>query len=162
MTNLQKIEQKILNNQTLLQALETWRNLNYKIVFTNGCFDLLHKGHVDYLSKASDLGDVLIVGLNSDSSVKRLKGADRPILDETSRAIILASFSFITAVVLFSEDTPLNLIKKIQPDILVKGADYKPEDIVGYDIVMAKGGTISTLDYLPGCSTTEIINKIKG
>lgn len=108
------------------------------------------------------MGDVLIVGLNSDSSVKRLKGADRPILDETSRAIILASFSFITAVVLFSEDTPLNLIKKIQPDILVKGADYKPEDIVGYDIVMAKGGTISTLDYLPGCSTTEIINKIKG
>lgn len=107
------------------------------------------------------MGDVLIIGLNTDQSVKRLKGENRPILDEYSRACILASLSFVTAVAFFSEDTPYNLITKVQPDILVKGADYRPEDIVGYDILMAKGGKIETIDYIPGCSTTEIINKIK-
>lgn len=107
------------------------------------------------------MGDVLIIGLNTDESVTRLKGKNRPVQDEYSRALILASLSFVSAVVLFPEDTPYNLISSIQPDILVKGADYKAEDIVGYDIVTAKGGEIRTIEYIPGCSTTEIINKIK-
>lgn len=131
-----------------------------KIVFTNGCFDLVHQGHIDYLSKARDLGDMLVVGLNTDASVRRLKGPRRPINDEYSRALLLASMLFVDYVVLFGEDTPYELIKTLQPDILVKGSDYKPEDIVGYDIVMAKGGRVETLDFLPGFSTTAIEQKI--
>ena len=131
-----------------------------KVVFTNGCFDLVHQGHIDYLSKARDLGDVLVVGLNTDASVRRLKGPRRPINDEYSRALLLASMLFVDYVVLFGEDTPYELIKTLQPDILVKGSDYKPEDIVGYDIVMAKGGRVETLDFLPGFSTTAIEQKI--
>ncbi|HLN52505.1 MAG TPA: D-glycero-beta-D-manno-heptose 1-phosphate adenylyltransferase [Lentimicrobium sp.] len=161
MAHLKQIERKILTDRTLPEVLNSWRSKNQKIVFTNGCFDLLHRGHIDYLSKAADMGDVLIIGLNTDESVTRLKGKNRPVQDEYSRALILASLSFVSAVVLFPEDTPYNLISSIQPDILVKGADYKAEDIVGYDIVTAKGGEIRTIEYIPGCSTTEIINKIK-
>ncbi|MBR4803943.1 MAG: D-glycero-beta-D-manno-heptose 1-phosphate adenylyltransferase [Bacteroidales bacterium] len=131
-----------------------------KVVFTNGCFDLVHQGHIDYLSKARDLGDMLVVGLNTDASVRRLKGPRRPINDEYSRALLLASMVFVDYVVLFDEDTPYELIKAVQPDVLVKGSDYKPEDIVGYDIVMAKGGRVATLDFLPGFSTTAIECKI--
>lgn len=133
-----------------------------KIVFTNGCFDILHLGHIDYLSKAADLGDMLIIGLNSDLSVSSIKGNTRPLQDEMSRAMVLASLCFVDIVVLFGEDTPYNLIKVTQPDILVKGADYKPEDIVGYDIVKKKGGEIATLSFLEGYSTTAIEKKILG
>ena len=146
---------------TAEQLAEIVRQLpDQKVVFTNGCFDLVHQGHIDYLSKARDLGDVLVVGLNTDASVRRLKGPRRPINDEYSRALLLASMLFVDYVVLFGEDTPYELIKTLQPDILVKGSDYKPENIVGYDIVMAKGGRVETLDFLPGFSTTSIEDKI--
>lgn len=143
------------------KALTAWHLNHHKIVFTNGCFDLIHRGHIDYLSKSADLGDVLIIGLNSDKSVTKIKGQNRPIIDEYSRALLLASFSFITAVVLFDEDTPYNLISEIQPDVLVKGADYRVDEIVGHDIVLSKGGKVVTIDYLPGFSTSAIEQKIR-
>ncbi len=156
----ENIKSKVVDIQTLQKTLEIARLQNKKIVFTNGCFDLIHLGHVDYLSKARDLGDILVVGVNSDNSVKRLKGNTRPLQDEVSRSQILASFVFVDFVVLFDEDTPLNLIQTVQPDILVKGADYKIEDIVGYDIVKNKGGEVKTISFLQGFSTTNIVNKI--
>lgn len=163
MNKLERIKSKILDEQNLKQSLNIWRFKQKKIVFTNGVFDLLHLGHIDYLSKAKDHGDILIVGVNTDSSAKRLgKGNNRPITDETSRSTIMAALSIVDAVVLFDEDTPYNLIKKVQPDVLVKGADYKAEDIVGYDIVMAKGGRIETIEFLEGYSTTVIEKKIRG
>jgi len=163
MNKLERIKLKILDEQNLRQNLNIWRFKQKKIVFTNGVFDLLHLGHIDYLSKAKDHGDILIVGVNSDSSAKRLgKGNNRPITDEVSRSTIIASLSIVNAVVLFDEDTPYNLIKTVQPDVLVKGADYKAEDIVGYDIVMAKGGRIETIEFLEGYSTTGIEKKIRG
>ncbi len=159
----QQIQNKILNNSTEFNALlDDWRANNYKIVFTNGCFDLLHRGHVDYLTKARDLGDKLFLGLNTDASVSKLKGEHRPIQDEQSRMHIMASLQCVDAVILFDEETPYELIKSVQPDILVKGADYKPENIVGYDIVTAKGGEVITLEFLEGYSTTSIEKKIKG
>lgn len=161
MTNQENIQRKILNQQELDLLLAYWNFKEFKVVFTNGCFDIIHLGHIDYLAKAADLGNKLIIGLNTDASTQRLKGPTRPINDEHSRAMILASLRFVDAIVLFDEDTPYNLIKTIQPDILVKGADYKPEDIVGYDFVMAKGGKVETLDYLPGYSTSNIEKKIK-
>lgn len=161
MTKTEAIQKKILKQPELDRILAYWRFKDYKIVFTNGCFDIIHLGHVDYLAKAAMLGNKLLIGLNTDHSTRRLKGPSRPINDETSRASILAAFGFVDAVVLFDEETPYNLIRTVQPDILVKGADYKPEDIVGYDIVMAKGGRVETLEYLPGYSTTLIESKIK-
>jgi rfaE bifunctional protein nucleotidyltransferase chain/domain len=161
MKEIEKINKKILCGDDLDKELSILRQENKKIVFTNGCFDILHLGHVDYLSKAKDLGDCLIVGINSDSSVRRLKGKTRPIQDEESRKKIMASLSFVDFVVMFNEDTPYNLIKKVQPDVLVKGADYKKEDIVGYDIVKQKGGKVETINYLEGFSTSNIIKKIK-
>ena len=152
------VREKIVTAGQLAAILR--QHPEWKVVFTNGCFDLVHQGHIDYLSKARDLGDVLVVGLNTDASVRRLKGPRRPINDEYSRALLLASMLFVDYVVLFGEDTPYELIKTLQPDILVKGSDYKPEDIVGYDIVMAKGGRVETLDFLPGFSTTAIEQKI--
>lgn len=154
------IKSKILDDKKLCSILEWARMQNKKIVFTNGCFDLLHQGHIDYLAKARSLGDMLIIGLNTDNSIKRLKGNSRPIQDEQSRALILASLLFVDYVVMFDEDTPYNLIKKINPNVLVKGADYKKEDIVGYDIVELNGGKVMTLNYLEGCSTSNIIRKI--
>jgi len=156
----ENIKKKVVDWKTLSQKLEIARNEDKKIVFTNGCFDLIHLGHVDYLSKARDLGDLLVVGVNTDSSVRRLKGEKRPLQDENTRTIILASMIFVDYVVLFDEDTPLNLIKLVQPDILVKGADYKPQDIAGYDVVMQKNGQVQTIEFLKGYSTTNIINKI--
>lgn len=157
-----KIQKKIINSDNELNSLlEEWAANKYKVVFTNGCFDLLHRGHVDYLSKARDLGDKLFLGLNTDASVSVLKGEHRPIQDEQSRLQIMASLDFVDAVMLFNEDTPYELIKKVQPDVLVKGADYKPEDIVGYDIVTAKGGEVKTLEFLEGYSTSSIEKKIK-
>jgi len=155
------IRSKILTKKSLKNQLAVWRFLNKKIVFSNGCFDILHLGHIDYLSKASDFGDILIIGLNTDNSVRKLKGNNRPINDEKSRAMILASLQFVSAVVLFDEDTPYDLIKFVQPDVLVKGSDYLEEDIVGYDIVKAKGGEIKTIDLVPDISTTIIENRIK-
>lgn len=155
------IRSKILSGDSLQKALNTWRFYEKKIVFTNGCFDILHYGHIDYLSKAKDLGDVLIVGLNTDTSVKKLKGNNRPIQDENSRAHILASLQFIDAVVLFDEDTPYSLISLVKPGILVKGSDYKPEEIVGYDILKTYNGEVRTIDFVPGYSTTAIEEKIK-
>lgn len=158
----QQIQQKLISNTEQLDALLTlWRNNGYRIVFTNGCFDLLHRGHVDYLTKARDLGDVLFLGLNTDASVSRLKGPHRPIQDEKSRMDIMATLQCVDAVMLFDEETPYELIKKVQPDVLVKGADYKPENIVGYDIVTAKGGEVKTIDFLEGYSTTAIEQRIK-
>ncbi len=162
MTKAEIIANKIASPEELKMRLALWKFQNKKIVFTNGCFDLLHLGHIDYLSKAKDLGDLLVVGVNTDHSVQRLnKGKNRPITDEQSRSQILASLFFVDMVVLFDEDTPYELIKTIQPDVLVKGSDYKPEDIIGYDIVTAKGGEIKTLDFLDGYSTTQIEQKIR-
>jgi rfaE bifunctional protein nucleotidyltransferase chain/domain len=161
MTNLEIIQNKIFDWESLPWQLAVWRFLERRIVFTNGCFDLLHLGHIDYLSKAKDQGDVLIVGVNTDDSVRRIKGNSRPITNEKSRTAILASMHFVDAIVLFDQDTPHELIKLVQPDVLVKGSDYKAEDIVGYDIVKAKGVEIVTIDFLEGYSTTAIENKIK-
>lgn len=161
MDHFSLIQSKILMDRTELEfSLAIWRFKGQKLVFTNGCFDIIHRGHVEYLAKAASLGDQLIIGLNTDASVKRLKGMARPVQDETTRALVLASFSFVSKVVLFDEDTPFELINLIQPDILVKGGDYKPEDIVGYDIVKGKGGEIVTIDLVEGHSTTSIINRI--
>ena len=138
-----------------------WREHGKRIVFTNGCFDLLHLGHVDYLEKARSLGDKLVLGLNSDNSVSRFKGPNRPIQDQNSRARVLAALQFVDLVVFFNEDTPLNLITAIQPDILVKGSDYLAENIVGADIVQRAGGVVKTIHFVPGYSTTSIVEKIK-
>jgi rfaE bifunctional protein nucleotidyltransferase chain/domain len=161
MTELKKIKSKIISQEELLKKLATWQKEDKKIVWTNGCFDLLHLGHIDYLSKAKDQGDVLVVGVNTDESVRRIKKPGRPITDEKSRSAIMASLQFVDAVVLFNEDTPYEMIKLIQPDVLVKGSDYKAEEIVGYDIVTAKGGKVVTIDFLPGYSTTAIEEKIR-
>ncbi|HLG34415.1 MAG TPA: D-glycero-beta-D-manno-heptose 1-phosphate adenylyltransferase [Bacteroidia bacterium] len=160
MPTLENIKAKILSGDILEHQLNRWRFFKKKIVFTNGCFDLLHAGHIDYLSKAADMGDALVIGLNSDESVKRLKGKNRPINDQEQRSLILASLGFVSAVVLFDEDTPYNLISKIKPQVLVKGGDYKPEQIAGADVVLANGGEVRIIDLLPGYSTTDIEKRI--
>jgi D-glycero-beta-D-manno-heptose 1-phosphate adenylyltransferase len=160
MGKLDHVSAKIVSLEDLLRLCAGWRLQGKKIVFTNGCFDLLHLGHVEYLSKASDHGGILIVGLNTDNSVKKIKGDHRPINNEHSRAMVLASLSFVDAVVLFEEETPYELIKAIHPDILVKGKDYKPEDIVGYDILKSTGGEIITIDLTEGYSTTGTEQRI--
>lgn len=161
MTKLEIIKNKIFaEKEEAFATLQTWRFKEEKIVFTNGCFDIVHRGHLEYLAEASNLGTKLIMGLNTDASVQRLKGPNRPINDEYSRALLLASLGFIEMVVFFDEETPYELIKFVQPDYLVKGSDYNAEEIVGYDIVKAKGGEIITLDFIEGFSSTNIINKI--
>jgi rfaE bifunctional protein nucleotidyltransferase chain/domain len=162
MQKLEIIQSKIIkSHEELSRLLAYWNFKDQKIVFTNGCFDILHKGHIDYLAKAASLGDVLVLGLNTDDSVRRIKGDARPIQDEESRAQILAAMQFIDAIVMFDEDTPYELIKTVQPDFLVKGSDYSAEDIVGYDVVMSKGGQVVTIDFLEGYSTSRIVDKIK-
>lgn len=161
MDYLSLIENKIVKNkEELNNILNQWRFKNEKLVFTNGCFDIVHRGHVEYLAKAAVLGTKLIIGLNTDTSVKRLKGENRPINNEYARALLLASFIFVKKVIYFDEDTPLELIKYIQPDILVKGSDYKPENIVGYDVIKDKGGDIVTIDFVEGFSSTSILSKL--
>ncbi len=155
------IQSKILDKESLPPVLARLRFRGMKIVFTNGCFDILHHGHIDYLSKAKDLGNILMLGLNTDSSIKQIKGNMRPVQDEESRKFVMASIHFVDYVIPFSEETPYNLIKTIQPDVLVKGADYKKEEIAGYDIVEDKSGKIVTVDLLEGYSTSSIIEKIK-
>ena len=153
---------KIVNPEALKRLLATWRLKNEKIVFTNGCFDILHLGHVDYLEKARALGDRLVLGLNSDASVKRQnKGTERPLQNEEARCRIMAALQFVDAVCLFDEDTPLNLINLVKPDILVKGDDYSIETIVGAKEVLANGGEVKTISLVEGHSTTNIVNKIK-
>ncbi len=150
----------ITTPEKLNSLLEKWSDQHDKIVFTNGCFDLVHKGHVDYLHKASKLGTKLLVAVNSDASVQAIKGPDRPVQDEDSRMFLLAALEFVNAVVLFNDPTPLNLIKKVRPDVLVKGADYKPEEIAGYHEVTGWGGEVTTIELLEGYSTSRIIKKI--
>lgn len=157
---LHTIEGKICDRQTLEKKLALWRFRDMKIVFTNGCFDLLHLGHIDYLARAASLGSVLIVGLNTDRSVSELKGPSRPVNDEQSRLKIMASLFFVDAVILFDEPTPYDLISLVRPDVLVKGGDYKPEEMVGYDIVKARGGEVVAIDLVPGYSTTMIEKRI--
>ena len=161
MKHLEKIYDKILDDKSLDKKLNLWREEGKSIVFSNGCFDILHRGHVEYLSKSADLGDILIIGLNTDDSVRRLKGPSRPVNDEKARAVVLAALEFVDAIMFFEEDTPYNLIKRVQPDVLVKGKDYKAEDIVGYDIVTAKGGKVETIELVEGFSTTKTIEKMR-
>lgn len=156
----QNIQSKIQDWPTIQQTVAVWKNKNEKIVFTNGCFDILHFGHIHYLAEARALGDRLVVGLNSADSVKRLKGSHRPINDELTRQHLLAALECIDAVVVFEEDTPLELIKIVMPDILVKGGDWKPEQIVGSDVVLANGGQVKSLGFVEGYSTTNIEEKI--
>lgn len=151
----------IVTRAELKEIVKRLKEAKKAIVFTNGCFDILHKGHVYYLRESAKLGDVLIVGLNSDSSVKLIKGASRPINDEESRAEVLSALRFVDYVVLFDEETPYNLINDIKPTVLVKGGDYKEDDIVGADIVKASGGQVVVIPYLEGNSTTQIIEKIR-
>jgi D-glycero-beta-D-manno-heptose 1-phosphate adenylyltransferase len=158
--HFKNIELKIKNLDTIQHSLEIWRAAGEKIVFTNGCFDLLHYGHLHYLAAARDLGHRLIVGLNSAASVQRLKGPRRPINDELTRIYTLASLQFIDAVIVFEEDTPLNVILKIEPDILVKGGDWQPHQIVGGEEVIKKGGFVRSLPFVDGYSTTNIEQKI--
>ena len=161
MDYLPYIKNKIARTQEeASRTLSLWRFKDEKIVFTNGCFDILHRGHIEYLAQAANIGTKLIIGLNSDASVKRLKGENRPVNDENARALALASLIFVDEVILFDSDTPYDLIDYVQPDVLVKGGDYNPEEIVGYDIVKAKNGKIITIDFVEGYSTTSILNKI--
>jgi len=157
--SLKNTDQKILSLEEMKYVLK--HKGNKKVVFTNGCFDLLHKGHVSYLKKASELGDILVVGLNSDASVRRLKGEDRPVNAQEDRATVLSALESVDYIVIFDEDTPENLIENIQPDILVKGADYKKEDVVGAEFVEKHGGKVELIDYLAGYSTTKIIDKME-
>jgi D-glycero-beta-D-manno-heptose 1-phosphate adenylyltransferase len=158
MTTLEITQNKIINQAALKNRIAMWRLLNKKIVFTNGCFDILHRGHIEYLGQAHEQGDVLVIGVNSDASVRRIKGEGRPVQDEQSRALLLASLRFVEAVVLFDEDTPLELIKLIEPDVLVKGGDYTEETTIGADFVKANDGEVVIIPLVAGYSTTEILN----
>ncbi|MEI6885179.1 MAG: D-glycero-beta-D-manno-heptose 1-phosphate adenylyltransferase [Bacteroidota bacterium] len=159
MGKLKLVKSKILTWEDLQRHVAVWRFKDKKIVFTNGCFDILHLGHIELLAKARSLGSVLIVGMNSDDSVHRLKGPNRPVNSHHARAFTLASLVFVDAVVMFDEDTPYELIKLVQPDILVKGKDYEGKDIVGSDIVTSRGGEVVTIELTRGYSTTHTIEK---
>ncbi|MCG8307972.1 MAG: D-glycero-beta-D-manno-heptose 1-phosphate adenylyltransferase [Cytophagales bacterium] len=152
---------KILSVSDALKKISEWKALGHKIVFSNGCFDILHAGHVDYLEKARQIGDRLVVGLNTDRSVSQIKGPTRPIVDEVSRSRILAALEFVDMVILFNEETPIDLIRTIRPDILVKGKDYSISNIVGADFVLQNGGKVETIELTAGFSSTNVIKKIK-
>jgi rfaE bifunctional protein nucleotidyltransferase chain/domain len=153
---------KIATVPSLISQIQGWKSEGKRIVFTNGVFDLLHLGHITYLAKAAELGDKLIIGLNADASVKRLKGESRPVNDQNNRAALLAALFFVDSVVLFEEDTPRELITQLLPDVLVKGADYTVENIAGAKEVLANGGEVKTISLVEGYSSTSIINKIRG
>lgn len=155
------ISQKIMSLQELQQRVAQWRVLGKTISFTNGCFDILHIGHIASLSEAAKHGDFLVVGLNADISVKKLKGEDRPVNDEQSRALLLASLSVVDAVTIFPEETPLQVIKALKPDFLVKGGDYKVEEIAGAKEVMEAGGKVIINPIVEGFSTTSLIERLK-
>jgi rfaE bifunctional protein nucleotidyltransferase chain/domain len=154
-------ESKILSLKDIKAQMEQWQLESKKVVFTNGCFDIVHLGHIDYLEKARNLGDKLVLGLNTDASVSRLKGESRPVINQYARARMMAAMSFIDAVVLFDEETPKELIETIVPNILVKGDDYSITNIVGADFVISKGGEVKTISLVKGYSTSAIIQKIK-
>jgi len=162
MKSVQSIPGKIFTLYGLLQQLKRWRLLNKKIVFTNGVFDILHEGHIASLSEAASHGNILIVGVNADASVKRLKGNSRPVNNENSRALVLASLLMTDAIIIFEEDTPYHLITAVMPDVLVKGGDYTIATIVGAKEVIANGGQVMIAPILEGFSTTSIIEKMKG
>lgn len=156
----ENIAQKIHTRASAAEVVKTWHAAGETVVFTNGCFDLLHFGHLHYLADARDLGQRLVIGLNSSASVSRLKGPHRPINDETTRAHMLAALEMVDAVVVFDENTPLELIRAVEPDVLVKGGDWAVEQIVGSDLVLARGGRVLSLPFVPGYSTTNIEQKI--
>lgn len=156
------IHSKIFSHRSDINTtIADWENNGHKIVFTNGCFDILHKGHIDYLYEASKLADKMVIGLNTDASVQGLKGEGRPVNNNDARALIMAALGFVDMVVFFDEETPKDLIDAVQPDVLTKGSDYIAENIVGYDTVMAKGGKVTTIDLTDGFSTTALIERIK-
>ena len=161
MSNLKKINNKIFSIKDLKTKLSIWRENGEKIIFTNGCFDIIHKGHIQVLANTADLGDRLIIGLNSDISVQKLKGLNRPIVEEDARAFLLASINFVDAVVLFSEETPINLITTLKPNILAKGGDYAISSVVGYKEVKEYNGEVIIVPFVDGFSSTSIIEKIK-
>ena len=156
-----KISEKILTVETLPRQIKRWQLLGKTISFTNGVFDILHEGHIKVLNEAASFADVLIVGLNSDASVKRLKGNDRPVNNENSRALLLSSLVMVDAVIIFDEDTPLNLINAVTPNVLVKGGDYSIDTIVGAKEVMANNGSVKVVPLEAGFSTTGTIDKLK-
>ena len=158
---LNKLKAKILNIKDLAKIINEWRLNGDKIVFTNGCFDLIHLGHLEILARSADLGDKLIVAINSDMSIKKIKGNSRPIIEEDSRAKQLAAIEFIDAVILFNEDTPYNLINILKPDVLTKGGDYKKNDIVGNELINKEQGDVVIIPLTQGYSTTSILEKIK-
>lgn len=155
------ISQKIISGPEIDRYAYRMGFIGKKVVFTNGCFDILHRGHLEYLQAAADLGDILVVGLNSDASVKRLKGENRPINNQNDRAFALASLVFVDAVIIFDEDTPLELIQRVKPNVLVKGGDYSIGNIVGADFVKNIGGEVQVIPFVDGYSTTQIIDKMK-
>ena len=161
MSHLDRIQAKIMSISLAQAQRRDWAARGEKLVFTNGCFDILHYGHLHYLAQARDLGDRLMIGLNDDASVGRLKGANRPIQDIQTRQMMLAALEFVDVVVLFQEDTPLKLIKAVLPDVLVKGGDYTPDSIVGAKEVQAAGGEVKVLSFIPGYSTSSIEQKIR-
>lgn len=151
---------KITNREIAGETCDKWRREGHRIVFTNGCFDLLHQGHVQYLEQAAGFGDRLVVGINSDASTRRLKGSHRPVNSEQSRAFVMASLSCVDLVVIFEEDTPLELIRHLKPDVLVKGGDYAEDEIAGADFVKTRGGHVEIVPFAEGFSTTEIEQRI--
>lgn len=158
----QNIESKIFNDFKLFEPiLKKWKSDNEVIVFTNGCFDIIHHGHVDSLKKSADFGTKLIVGLNSDKSVEKLKGKHRPVFDQHARALMIAAIACVDAVIIFTEDTPANLIEQVLPDFLVKGNQYRIHEIAGHETVLAHGGKVETLELVPDISTSEVIRRIK-
>lgn len=160
MNKINILEEKIIEVPDLIKKINIWRLKGDKIVFTNGCFDIIHPGHIVLLTGAANYGNRLIVGINSDDSIKRLKGDHRPINNLEARALVLAAMGFVDAVVYFNEDTPLELIKALQPDVLVKGGDYEKNNIVGANEVISNGGEVVIIPTLPGFSTTSIIEKL--
>ena len=157
---LEIIKEKLRTVDVLVEMVRKLQKWNKKIVFTNGCFDIIHAGHIKYLYQAKHFGDVLVIGLNSDESVRRLKGEDRPINKETDRALVLSALEVVDYIVTFEEDTPYELIKELSPNLLVKGGDWLVDDIVGADVVLASGGEVKSLPYYEGHSTTNLLNKL--
>jgi len=161
MSRLQWIENKIMTRDALVHHCNQWKAISKRIVFTNGCFDILHRGHLDYLAKAADLGNVMIIGLNTDASVRRLKGDGRPVNNEYDRAFQLAALMYVDAVCFFDEDTPAELIKALSPHVLAKGGDYTVETIIGADTVLMNGGKVEVIPFVEGYSTSALISSIK-
>ncbi|MCB9183155.1 MAG: D-glycero-beta-D-manno-heptose 1-phosphate adenylyltransferase [Flavobacteriales bacterium] len=161
-TAAETLDRRVVDRTGITRLCNIWRMKGDRIVFTNGCFDILHRGHVEYLQEAAALGDRLVVGLNSDASVRRQgKGDDRPLNDQDSRAKVIAALRLVDAVVIFEEDTPLELIKAVEPDVLVKGGDWSEDRIVGAEVVKARGGEVRSLKLVEGYSTTALVERIR-